>query len=153
MLPSRRSLLALALVPLPAAAADIVQLVTPEEAEAGRGPDQPRPLTRSIPVPDPPVIEVVEPREAPTLPSPLTIRLSFRSPTGTAINPTSFRASYGALGLDITDRLMQRARVDANGLVMENVAIPEGSHRITLRVADAVGRIGERAFRFTIAAR
>ncbi|WP_426954585.1 hypothetical protein [Muricoccus radiodurans] len=160
-MPLRRLLLtllaapALAALPAPAPGAEpAFWLVTPEEAAAGRiDGEVGRPPTRSLGEGSAPVIEIIEPREAPTLPSPLTIRLRFRAPSGTAIIPSSFRAVYGLLGLDITSRLLQHARVDANGLVLENVAIPAGTHRITLRVADATGRVGERAFRFTIAER
>ncbi len=101
--------------------------------------------------PNLPQIVVVQPQEAGTLTSPLTIILRFRSAADAQIVPTSFRARYGLLSLDITNRLLPYARLDASGLNAENAALPSGSHRVQVQIADTRGRIGERAFRFMVA--
>lgn len=151
MLPRRSLLLAASALTLPLPRAALAfQLVTPQEVAEYNG-DGERPRTRAFPNPEAPVIEVVRPQEGQPLSAPVTIQLRFRPQAGAPINPASFQASYGAFGLDITQRLLQYARVDPGGMVLENVAIPAGSHRITLKVADAAGRTGERTFRFTVA--
>ena len=150
MIPRRPLLLAGLAAPLPALTADAAfQLITPEEARAGR--DDGGPIRRSLGDNTLPRIEIVEPREAPTIPTPVTIRLRFQPAPDAPLDPSSFRATYGALGLDITDRLLRQARLDATGLLVENAGIPAGSHRVTLRIADRAGRRAERTFRFTVA--
>lgn len=111
----------------------------------------PPPEPRGPSDPDVPQIEVVRPQEAGTLTSPLTIILRFRAATGAQIVPTSFRAHYGLLGLDITNRLLPYARLDASGLNAENAALPSGSHRVQVQIADTRGRVGDRTFRFMVA--
>jgi hypothetical protein len=66
------------------------------------------------------------------------------------VDPGSFRALYGALRLDVTDRIRRHARIDGTGLVAEDVALPAGQHRIILSVADEHGRRGERDFRLRV---
>lgn len=150
MIPRRPVLLAGLAAPLGALAAETAfQLITPDEARAGAADGGP--FRRSLGDTTLPRIEMVEPREAPTIPTPITIRLRFQPAPDAPIDPSSFRATYGALGLDITDRLLRHARLDPAGLVAENAGIPPGTHRITLRVSDRAGRRAERVFRFTVA--
>jgi len=63
----------------------------------------------------------------------------------------SFQALYGFFNIDITSRLLEHAKVTADGLVAENVNIPAGEHRVTLEIADNEGRVGTRTFKFTVA--
>jgi len=159
----RRRLLLLPTLALAVAArpARAFTLVTPEEAAANLAAERPglsRSFLPTVPAPEPrglntgdlPRIEVVRPQEAGTLPSPLTIVLRFGAAPGAQVDPASFRARYGALGLDITSRLLPYARLDASGLTAENATLPSGSHRIRVQIADTNGRIGERTFRFTV---
>ncbi len=44
--------------------------------------------------------------------------------------PPAFRASYGFLRIDITGRLLRRARLSAQGLSAEDVDIPSGSQSV-----------------------
>ncbi len=101
--------------------------------------------------PEAPVITVVEPAATSGIKAPLTIRLAFSSPAGRAIDPRSFRALYGLLGIDITDRLAKYATVTAGGLIATNAEIPKGSHSITLEIKDSAGKLGKRDFDFTVA--
>jgi hypothetical protein len=100
--------------------------------------------------PGAPVIEVLEPDPTRPIKSPATIRISFRPMAGATINPASFRAKYGWLGIDITDRLVGHAQVDASGLSASNAEIPAGQYKITLQIADNLGRVGTRAFEFSV---
>lgn len=91
-----------------------------------------------------------QPDDKKPLQAPLTIRLRFR-PQGTAsIDLTSFRATYGWLGIDITSRILQHAQVSTSGLFASNAEIPAGHHKVTLQIADNMRRIGVRTFEFTV---
>ncbi len=146
----RRALLALPwlAVAAPARAATWA-LVTEEEAAESARIGLP-PVSRSLGQGAAPRIEVVAPPETAALRAPLTIRLAFRAAPGGRIDPDSFRALYGALRLDVTDRIRSHARVDGVGLVAEGVAMPAGRHRILLSIADNHGRRGERDFRLLV---
>ena len=65
-------------------------------------------------------------------------------------DPNSFKASYGSLGLDITNRLLQHAKLSGSVLSMDNVDIPSGVHSVTLSIADNSGRKGTKTFKFTV---
>lgn len=91
-----------------------------------------------------PAIEVVEPDPRRPLRPPVSIRLNFRPGAGAAIEPASFRAYYGWFGLDITADLLRHATVSADGLVVERADIPSGRHKVTLVIADTLGRVGRR---------
>lgn len=151
----RRLLLRGSLMSLLAAAAssraeDRWMLVTPEEVKMSRE-APPVSEMRGLPVPGAPEIVVEQPDAAkPLLHAPLTIRVHFVPGVGAAIDPNSFKASYGSLGLDITNRLLQHAKLSGGVLSMENVDIPSGVHTVTLTIADNAGRKGTRTFRFTV---
>lgn len=81
----------------------------------------------------------------------MRIELAFVPAQNAAIVPASFRAYYGAFKLDITERLVKEVRVSTKGLTVERAAIPSGSHRLVLQVADTQGRVGTRDLRFTVA--
>ena len=142
------SLFALA---IPARAVEIWTLVTPEEVTRDlAAPRIQEPHNRALPPQGAPVIVVQQPNVAATLHPPLSFRVLFQPEAGTAINPNSFRATYGWLGIDITSRLLEHAKVDGHGLQADNVAIPAGTHRVTLSIADLLGRENSRTFEFTV---
>jgi hypothetical protein len=124
-------------------------LVSEAEAAASAALGLP-PVARSLPAGTAPRIEVLSPSETAALRPPLSIRLRFAPAPGARVDAGSFRALYGALRLDVTDRIRARARIDAEGLAAEEVALPAGQHRILLSVADDQGRRGERDFRLRI---
>lgn len=100
--------------------------------------------------PDAPIIEVEQPDETKPITPPVTIRIRFRSHEGATIDLTSFRVTYGWLGVDITKQIIKHARVSASGLLAKNADIPAGHHRVTLQVADNMHRVGIRTFEFTV---
>jgi hypothetical protein len=97
-----------------------------------------------------PAIEVLEPDTTKPIKSPVTIRIRFNSQPGAAINPATFRAKYGWLGIDITDRLIGHAQVNASGISADNAEVPAGKYTITLQVADNMGRVGTRTLEFSV---
>jgi hypothetical protein len=151
----RRNLLLLApALALPAPGARAFSLILPEEAAADSAAPEPPPppRTRSVPNPDAPAIVVAAPDEGRALRAPLSIRLQFVARGGAAIDLSSFRARYGFLGIDVTARLLQHARLTAAGLEADNADIPAGDHRLRLEIADTSGRRAERSIRFVISA-
>lgn len=130
--------------------ADAQRLVTDDESRAPRASlDDPLLATRQAGAPK---IEVLRPQrtDAP-LPTPMRIELAFVPAPDAVIVPPSFRAYYGALKLDITDRLLREGGLSAQGLTVERAAMPPGSHRLVLQVADSQGRVGTRDLRFAVA--
>jgi hypothetical protein len=98
----------------------------------------------------PPTIEVIRPDLAKPISDPVTIQLAFRTQPGASILPSTFEATYGFLGLDITARLLQHAKLTPQGITAEDVSIPSGQHSITLSVADTMGRTAKRTFQVTV---
>ena len=141
-----------------ARATEIWPLVMPDEAlreSEARPPIATRGLTRprdpeAATSPDAPEILVDQPNASTTLRPPLSFRVRFVPAPGTTIDPRSFRASYGILGLDITSRLLQHARLSEQALSADNMDIPAGNHKVTLTIADSRGRAASRGFRFTV---
>ncbi|MSP03126.1 MAG: hypothetical protein EXR07_19070 [Acetobacteraceae bacterium] len=134
---------------VPARAVETWSLITPDEFARDRAAPQVH-QTRGLPQPGAPSIVVDQPAADTPLRAPLTFRLRFVAEAGAAINAPSLRASYGMLGLDITSRLLEHAKLTAQSLAAENVNIPAGTHTVTLSIADSAGRVGSRRFQFTV---
>jgi hypothetical protein len=129
--------LAITTLGLPAPSAMAWDLVSPEEE-------------RQEDVITPPTIEVIRPDPAKPISGPVTIQLAFRTQPSASIVPSTFEATYGFLGLDITARLLQHATLTPQGITAEDVSIPSGRHSITLSIADTLGRIAKRTFQVTV---
>jgi len=65
----------------------------------------------------------------------------------------AFRVLYGLLKIDLTERLQRQARLSERGLVVEAARMPQGTHRLLLRVADDKGRVAEQTVVFHVARR
>lgn len=147
-------LLAIAWMGMGQAWADSGWLVSPEEMEkeiayAGTLPDT-LPQTKAI-SPGAPEIVLVEPSDlSRPLSKPFPISLAFKANDGAAVKPETFKALYGMLKLDITDRITKKAKVSPEGIVVEKAEIPSGDHRLILRVTDDQGRRGEAELKFTV---
>ena len=74
----------------------------------------------------PPTIEVIRPDPAKPISGPVTIQLAFRTQPGASILPATFEATYGFLGLHITARLLQHAKLTPQGITAEDVSISSG---------------------------
>jgi hypothetical protein len=135
-----------------AAFAGPVVLVTQEEvrAEAQSGITEP-PRRRALTVAGAPKISVLQPVIAgASLRNPIRIELQFSSAPDAEIDPGSFRAYYGFLRIDLTERIVKSVRVAKSGLKVENAELPPGSHRLFLRIADSKERASETELRFVV---
>lgn len=111
----------------------------------------PEPLrSRSVPAPGAPRIELQAPAIDAPVKAPVNIRLAFNTESPAQARPDSFKAYYGRLRLDITQRLLGAAKVTASGIQVDGAALPKGQHRLLLRLEDTLGRIGERSFEFEV---
>jgi hypothetical protein len=123
-------------------------LVTPAENARDRAaPHVPAPPN----TPPPPRIDLLRPDISKRLLNPVTIEVRFSAGAGRAINMQSFRAAYGWLGINITNRLLEHAVRGSNSLSAANVNLPTGDHRITLSIADNTGKAASRTFQFSVA--
>ncbi|MDP2007650.1 MAG: hypothetical protein Q8K45_18415 [Rubrivivax sp.] len=137
----------------PAAAAFL--LITEEEsareAQAAASASAPPPRSRGMP--QPPAIEVIAPSDAAVLTSPVRLEAIFRAAADARILPDSFRVLYGVLKIDLTERLQRHARLSESGVVVEAAQVPQGTHRLLVRVADDKGRVAEQAIVFRVTRR
>ncbi|MGE5467098.1 MAG: hypothetical protein ACM3Y9_06710 [Ignavibacteria bacterium] len=130
-------------------------LVTPDDmrqeaAWVRQNPGATQFRTRAF-TPGSPEIVVVSPASlTEPLKAPFPIRVSFKPKEGAAVKPETFRALYGFMKIDITERLTGRAKVGAEGIHVESANIPAGSHRLFLRVSDDRDREAETEIRFTV---
>lgn len=127
-------------------------LVTEDEmALETATPATPTIKTRALGSFDTPKIKVISPEPVKNVFSaPLPIELKFISADDAEIDPASFRASYGFLRLDVTNRITQSGKLTKSGLSIAEAEIPKGSHRLLLQVSDTKGRVGESELRFRI---
>jgi hypothetical protein len=148
----RRALL-LSLVSVAAASrarASSWSLVSPDEVARDRKAPHP-PATRGLVPLGVPKIEVDRPNTEAQLPHPFSVRIRFVPAPDAKIVVSTFKATYGWLNIDITERLLEHAKLSADGLVADDINAPSGEHRVTVSIADTAGRVGSRTFRFTIA--
>lgn len=117
------------------------ELVSAQEMRASMS--APPALTaKSFPVPGAPHIEIVHPRLDMAIASPTAIQLLF-VPTGSStVRPETFKVFYGRLRIDITQRLMNAAKVTPEGISVKEASLPKGSHRLLLSIEDIQGRQG-----------
>ena len=149
----------LLLLATPASAAQPFDLVTPAEAQRdAAAPRQAR--SRAMPPATPatparaPTLEVIAPQgEDNPLSSPLRIEVAFKAPPDARIVPSTFRLLYGVLKIDLTDRLQKYATIRESGVVVDQARVPDGTHRLIVRVADDKGRFGEQELLIRVAAR
>lgn len=125
-------------------------LITQQEYEANANIEPP--LTKALQPIDPnaPVIELISPELAATIPAPVDIDLRFKPKPGTEILPQTFHAFYGWLKLDITDRILKQANVTATGIKVANADLPNGKHQILIQIEDSKGRVGKKEISFRI---
>jgi hypothetical protein len=134
----------------PARPVDAFQLVTAEEARAGAVEDR---MALTTAPADPrrlPSVLIDQPQQDNRYTAPLDIRLRFVPSPGARIDPASFRAYYGLFRLDITQRILQNARLTDAGLIASGAKIPAGSHRIQVQIADTAGLVSQHQFSFVI---
>jgi hypothetical protein len=118
------------------------QLISPEEMEKYTDIEDGGELNvRSVPDALAPEIIVQYPDSTKTIASPTDIRLVFRAADGSKVLPQTFRVKYGALGFDVTERIISRYRPTSSGLSVERAGLPAGKHLLTLTIQDDAGRV------------
>ena len=124
-----------------------LMLISDDEAQreataAAQAP--PRPRSMPLPPRPAPAIEVLAPvPEGAAVSSPLRLEIAFKAPADARIVPASFRLLYGVLKIDLTERRQRHARLNEAGVPIEKAAVPQGTHRVIVRVADDKGRIAD----------
>lgn len=101
-------------------------------------------------VPGAPLIDVSSPKTEGTLKAPFPIHVAFKPQEGAEVVPGSFQALYGAFKFDITERITKKAKVTKEGIDVSEANIPAGSHKLTVRITDSQGRVGEKQVAFTV---
>ncbi len=137
------------------------ELVTDDEAarEARAAAAAPPVVPRSRGVPQPPgpgdapAIQIIAPAGEAAVSSPLRLEVAFSPAPDARIVPDSFRVLYGVLKIDLTERLQRHSRLSERGVVVEGAQVPQGTHRLLVRVADDKGRMAEQAIVFHVAGR
>ena len=97
-----------------------------------------------------PEIIVVQPGEASKYSPPIDIEVSFEPTAGSSIDLDTLKITYGSLGINVTKRVLENATVSPAGIMSRGANLPTGKHKLTVVVADDLGRVGKRRFKFEI---
>ena len=97
-----------------------------------------------------PTIRIEEPDITRPVRSPVRIRISFQAAANARIVVNSLRVRYGFLGIDITRRILAHARPTASGVSVDDAELPRGRHKVTIQIADNMGRVGAKSFDFNV---
>jgi hypothetical protein len=129
--------------------AEPIWLVTIEEMQASN--TSPVQISsKSAPVKDAPVIDVITPKLPGSISSPTLIDLKFQAVSPSKVKPESFKALYGTFQIDITKKLLSVAKVTETGVRVQEAALPKGAHKIMLLIEDTTGRVGNRTIEFEV---
>lgn len=100
----------------------------------------------SAPATGGPLIELVNPQLlSQAVKSPARIELLFKPKDG-AVNLATFKVHYGKARFDITSRILRKAKIGANSILIEEAELPEGEHRFAISIADIQGRMSSQEF-------
>ena len=101
---------------------------------------------------DAPTITVIKPDRSAPIQPPVDIDVHFKAAQGASVNIASLKIMYGFLKLDITKRILNApgVQVSAAGLKASGAQLPSGSHKLTIEVADNIGRTGRQPLEFTV---
>ncbi len=100
----------------------------------------------SAPATGGPLIELVNPQLlSQAVKSPTRIELLFKPKDG-AVNIATLKVHYGKARFDITSRILRKAKLGANSILIEEAELPEGEHRFAISIADVQGRMSSQEF-------
>lgn len=109
------------------------------------------PLSAKVsPIPGAPQIEVLYPKLDAPIASPTPIQLMFVPAASSMVRPETFKVLYGRLRIDITQRLVNAAKVTSEGIHVQEASLPKGTHRLLMSVEDLQGRQGSKSLDFEI---
>jgi hypothetical protein len=97
-----------------------------------------------------PTIRIEEPDITRPIRLPANIRIRFQAAGDARIEVSTLRVRYGFLGIDITRRILAHARPNPSGVFVEDAELPRGRHRVTIQIADTMGRSGTQSFDFNV---
>jgi len=100
--------------------------------------------------PGAPTISIEAPDITRPVRSPVNIRITFQAAANARIAVNSLRVRYGFLGIDITRRILAHARPTPTGVFVEDAELPRGRHKVTIQIADNMGRVGAKSFDFNV---
>jgi hypothetical protein len=100
--------------------------------------------------PGAPTISIETPDITRPVRSPVNIRIAFQAAANARIAVNSLRVRYGFLGIDITRRILAHARPTPTGVFVEDAELPRGRHKVTIQIADNMGRVGAKSFDFNV---
>jgi hypothetical protein len=94
-----------------------------------------------------PRIEISAPDISKKIKSPINLEVRFATDPPAVVDPKTLQVLYGALRLDITERIRKAAQITSRGISAENAVLPTGSHRLIIGIADSAGRYAEKQIR------
>lgn len=102
-------------------------------------------VAKDVPPQGAPVIHLLEPADPGNITStPFPVRVQFQVEGDATVVPSTLRVYYGAFGINITERLLKRARFEQNELRIDSAEVPSGKHRLLLRIVDNHNRSTEK---------
>ena len=127
------------------------ELVTKAEANASKLASSMQEAEFSQSDPKGPAIQVIYPQSLDIpLKNPFKMEVLFKPQQGATLDFTSFKALYGVLKLDITDRLLKEATKTATGIRLANVDVPSGRHKLLLSIKDSQGHVSAKEIIFKV---
>jgi hypothetical protein len=140
------SLLLCCALALPLAGAAQEALITQAESQAEQARlGQGILMAKGAPQPGAPVITLLEPPDPSNIVgTPFPVRVQFATEGGATVAPGALQVYYGSFGIDITERLLKRARFEHNELRIDSAEVPSGKHRLLMRVVDSNNRSSEK---------
>lgn len=127
------------------------ELVTAAEANASKLASAMQEAEFSPVDPRGPAIQVIDPQSLDIpLKNPFKMEVLFKPQQGATLDFTSFKALYGFLKLDITDRLLKEATKTPTGIRLANVDVPSGRHKLLLSIKDSQGHISAKEIIFKV---
>jgi hypothetical protein len=127
------------------------ELVTAAEANASKLASAMQEAEFSPVDPRGPAIQVIDPQSLDVpLTNPFKMEVLFKPQQGASLDFTSFKALYGFLKLDITDRLLKEATKTPTGIRLANVDIPSGRHKLLLSIKDSKGHLSAKEIIFKV---
>lgn len=90
--------------------------------------------------PGSPDIVVKSPSMDSPIKGPVKIDVAFVPSPDAAIDLSSFKVSYGILGIDVTDRVKKYAQISDKGVKADLPSMPKGKHSFELQIADTLQR-------------
>lgn len=106
--------------------------------------------TKAIPEKDAPRVEIMMPTVSARLKSPIQVQAAFVTTAPATVRPETFKALYGAFQIDITQRLLNVAKISPQGVNVQEAKLPSGHHKLQLLLEDSMGRQGRQTIEFDI---